>query len=128
MKVRSIVFSALFLGLIASCSSTTFTEYRGGSEVQGRGGTLRVLDGVDFWENGDPDRKYKIVGIIDDSRGDGLISRMGKDTDIANKAKQHGGDAVIFIGSDRELRGVDLSSGIVHYRRATKVLVVKYMD
>lgn len=128
MKVLSLVFTVLVLGAITACSSTRFAEYRGASIVQGKGGTLRVVEGVDFWENGDPDRKYKILGVIDDSRGDGLISRMGKDSDIANKAKEHGGDAVIFIGSDRELRGVDLSSGVVKYRRVTKVLVVKYLE
>ena len=78
MKLYSLVFTALVLGLITSCSSTTFTEYRGASIVQGKGGTLRVVDGVDFWENGDPNRKYKILGVIDDSRGDGLISRMNQ--------------------------------------------------
>jgi hypothetical protein len=128
MKVFVFFLAALFSGLVTSCSSTKFMEYRGPNIVQGKGGTLRVVDGVDFWENGDPDRKYKILGVIDDSRGDGLISRIGKDSDIANKAKEYGGDAVIFIGSDRELRGVDLSSGVVHYRRVTKLLVVKYAE
>jgi hypothetical protein len=126
MKVSIFLLTALFSGLVVSCSSTHFMEYRGPNVVQGKGGTLRVVDGVDFWENGDPDRKYKILGLIDDTRGDGLISRMGKDSDIANRAKKHGGDAVIFIANDRELRGVDLNSGVAYYRRVTKLLVVKY--
>lgn len=96
MKVFVFLLTALFSGLVTSCSSTKFMEYRGPNIVQGKGGTLRVVDGVDFWENGDPDRKYKILGVIDDSRGDGLISRIGKDSDIANKAKEYGGGCCYF--------------------------------
>lgn len=126
MKTLNLLVVALTSALLVSCSTTRFTEYRGASVLQGKGGTVRTVEGIDFWENGEPDRKYRILGIIDDTRGEGLISRAGKDSDIAKVARQYGGDAVVLIGSDREIRGVYY--GDVDYRRIRKFLVVKYMD
>jgi hypothetical protein len=126
MKKHYLTAVALVAVLFTSCSTTTFTEYRGQGIVEGKGGTVRVVNGIDFWENGEPDRKYKILGVIDDSRGEGLISRSGKDNAIAKVARERGGDAVILVGSSREFRGIDLHSGAAHYRRVTKVVVVKY--
>jgi hypothetical protein len=119
-----IFIAAVFASMVfVSCSTTNFTEYRGQSIVQGKGGTIRRVDGVDFWENGDPDRNYKILGVIDDTRGD--ASRGSKDEDIAKVARDRGGDAVILLGSDREMRVID---GNVFYKRQTKVCVVKYIN
>lgn len=112
---------------VASCSTTTFTEYRGSGIVEGKGGTVRVVDGIDFWENGPPNRKFRIIGVIDDSRGDGLIQRSGRDGTLAKVAKERGGDAIIFLGQDRELRGIT-DDGAAHYRRMTKIAVVRYVN
>jgi hypothetical protein len=51
-KLHVFVSSALLVGITA-CSTTTFTEYRGQSLAQGKGGTIRTVEGIDFWENGD---------------------------------------------------------------------------
>jgi hypothetical protein len=128
MNTRDLAVVALTSVLLVSCATTNFTEYRGESVVRGKGGAVRKVEGIDFWENGDPNRKYRILGVIDDTRGDGLISRARKDTDIAEVARQYGGDAVVLIGSDREIRGVDVYYGGVDYRRITKLLVVQYVD
>jgi len=127
MKRHHLLAVLLVTILATSCSTTNFTEYRGQGVVEGKGGTVRVVEGIDFWENGEPDRKYRILGVIDDSRGDGLISRLGKDGAIAKVARERGGDAVILSGSSRELRGVDLDSGAAYHRRITKLVVVKYV-
>jgi hypothetical protein len=127
MKTHHLIAVAVVAMLCTSCSTTTFTEYRGKGVLEGKGGTVRVVDGIDFWENGEPDRKYKILGVIDDSRGEGLISRSGKDGAIAKVVRERCGDAVVFASSTREFRGVDLDSGAARYRRITKVVVVKYV-
>jgi hypothetical protein len=84
------------------------------------------VDGIDFWENGEPDRKFQILGVVDDKRGEGIISRSGKDSALAKIAKEHGGDAVVLASSSREFRGID-DQGNANYRRLTKVVVVKYL-
>jgi hypothetical protein len=127
MKAHLLIAVALTVMLVTSCSTTNFTEYRGQGVVEGKGGTVRVVEGIDFWENGEPDRKYRVLGVIDDSRGEGLITGSGRDSDIAKVARERGGNAVILVGSSREFRGVDLNSGAANYRRLTKVMVVKYV-
>jgi len=126
---RTLVLSTLCVSaiLLCGCSSTKFTEYRGPAVVQGKGGTVRVVDGIDFWENGDPNRKFKILGVIDDRRGDGLLLRLRRDSDVAKVAHERGGDAIILINRDRELSAVQ-TDGSVNYRQITKLMVVKYVE
>ena len=127
MTRHCLLAMALVAMLATSCSTTSFTEYRGEGVIEGKGGTIRVVEGIDFWENGEPDRKYRILGVIDDLRGEGLISRRGKDEAIAKVARKHGGEAVILSGTTREFRGVNLDSGAARYKRITKLVVVKYV-
>jgi hypothetical protein len=121
--LSTLLITVLFCG----CSSTNFTEYRGPAVVQGKGGTVRVVDGIDFWENGDPDRKFKILGVIDDRRDVGIFTRSGRDSAVAKVARERGGDAVIFISSDRELTQID-PYGNANYKVNAKLMVVKYLE
>lgn len=115
------------LMLAAGCASTNFTEYRGPSIAQGTGGTVRTVDGIDFWENGNPNRKFKVLGVIDDKRGDGLFSQSSRDKALASVAKAKGGTAIILIGSKSQLTGID-NYGNAHRSVSTKVMLVKYED
>jgi hypothetical protein len=123
MKPMHWIVIALF-GLCAGCS-TTFTEWRGASIVEGKGGTVRNVNGIDFWENGEPDCKFKILGVIDDTRGSGIVFGNG-DGDMAKVAREHGGDAVLLIGKTRDFKGID-NNGNACYKKRTKVFVVKYL-
>jgi hypothetical protein len=122
-----IVFGMVVVGMFAGgCTSTSFTEYRGQGVLEGKGGTVRKVEGIEFWENGEPDRKYRILGVIDDSRGDSIFIPV-KDSTIAKVARKRGGDAVILAVADREFSGFD-NYGNAHYRRKTKMVVVKYVE
>lgn len=123
-SLRALLLFPVFL--LASCS-TTFTEYRGPDVARGTGGTVRVVEGIDFWENGTPDRSYRILGVIDDRREDGLLFRATRDRHIAAKAKEHGGDAVILMDSSRFPSSVS-DSGNINYSVLTKLVVVKYLE
>lgn len=137
----------LAVSLTFGCASTNFTEYRGPDLVQGTGGTVRTVEGIEFWENGNPNRKVKILGVIDDKRADGLFSKSSRDSALAKTAKSKGGDAVILMDSSSRAEGftqrgsVDMGSrsrsrgtvgftqqGNVVYSVSTKVMVVKYAD
>jgi hypothetical protein len=100
------ILSTLFVATVflCGCSSTKFTEYHGSEVFQGTGGSVRVVDGIDFWENGDSNRKYKILGVIDESHKHGylpgrfnrLFSDSGdRESAIAKVAHKQGGDAVV---------------------------------
>lgn len=125
MKLRQTSLVATLTLLLASCASTNFKEWRGHAVVEGIGGTVRVVDGIDFWETGQPDRKFRIIGTIDDSRGNGILGRLGEDSAIAKVAKAHGGDGVLLVGSDLLFTG--MHEGNALYQRHTKLVVVKYL-
>ena len=128
MKRHHLVAVAVGMILLTSCSTTNFTEYHDQNILEGKGGTIRVVKGIDIWENGEPDRKYQILGVIDDSRNDGLIPQIRKDTAIALVARERGGDAVILSDSSLEIRDVDMNDGVARYRRMTKILLVRYVQ
>jgi hypothetical protein len=131
----------------AGCTSTDFQVWEGKNPViEGHGGTRKVVDGVDVWMNGDPPRRFRILGIIDDERPGGLIPMAELKHDISKKARQHGGDAVIMISSSSQLQGY-YTAGSVNTqvygntatsfgsatsvpitRRASKYMVIKYLD
>ncbi len=99
---------------------------------------MRVVDGIDFWENGDSSRKYKILGVIDESHKRGSLPLPGhfnrlfsdsgdRESAIAKAAHKQGGDAVIFVARDQEPSSVD-QYGSGHHRRSTELVVIKYVD
>ena len=62
--------------ILAGCSTTDFQTWEGhDSVIEGHGGTKKIVDGMDVWTNGDPPRRFRILGIIDDERPGGLIPR-----------------------------------------------------
>jgi hypothetical protein len=75
----------------------------------GQGGTKEVVDGIDFWDHGDPPRKYQIIGYIHDRRHkSGIIGKISMShlrSDVAAAAKQAGGDAVMPVSSSTETTG-----------------------
>src|SRR5436305_4433811 len=88
------------------CTSTDFQSWEGrNSVVEGRGGTRKVVDGMDVWTHGDPPRRFQVIGIIEDSRPSGIIPMAQMKHDIVAKARQSGGDAVIFASSASQLQG-----------------------
>src|ERR1700676_874468 len=102
MRIQMLSTLLVVMVLLGGCSSAKFTADQGSDVVQGAGtGALRVVDGIDFWQYGDCDRKYKILGVIEFNHQSGLFSMTGdsrgkddKDSAIARAAHQQGGDAV----------------------------------
>jgi len=103
-KIKLLILT-ITLFLLTSCASVNFTQYRSSEILQGKGGSIRVIDGVDFWENGEPDQKYKIIGVIDYKGNDAPISNLSMNTKIAKKAKENGGNGVILVSEEKEIRG-----------------------
>ena len=68
------VISALLLAAIslAGCASTDYQPLESSGPLVGQGqwGTRKVVDGVDIWTMGAPPRKYRVLGVIHDTRPD----------------------------------------------------------
>ena len=133
--------------VLTACASTNYQPYEArNAVVEGQGGSKTVVDGVELWENGDPPRTFKIIGIIDDSRPGGLIPMARLRSDIARKAKEAGGDAAIKIYSQQQINGYFSTGGAnvsAHGNHATaygssytgaartntaKFVVIQYLD
>ena len=128
MRRNLLVFLlCLFPAILTSCTTTKFTKYQGSNVIEGKGGTVRTVDGIDFWANGTPNRKYIILGVIDDKRGSGLISRSSHDRNIVTKAKEYGGDAVILVEKSRYASSVN-DYGNVSHKVLSKYYVVQYIE
>jgi hypothetical protein len=106
---RSVLCAAIAFTATATLGQD-FTAYEGKNTVrEGEGGGKKVVEGVDFWSDGEPPRKYKLVGYITDRRLKsglfGMASMAGLEKDVALLAKKNGGDAVIQMGSETETTG-----------------------
>lgn len=125
--------------LLCGCSTPpTFTEYHGKDIFQGTGGEVRSVDGVDFWENGEPDRRYVILGVISEAAKKQLpTDRFSQvfqdaggnsdwDTEIAKVAREHGGDAVIIVTKKLPVSTNAPMEGDHH--PSTTLAVVKYIE
>jgi hypothetical protein len=103
----------ILLLAFASCTNTDFQTWEGGnSMVQGHGGTRKV---VDVWTHGDPPRRFKVLGIIEDERPGGMIPTAQLKHDIVQKARQNGGNAIIFVSSASQLAGYYTASSASAY-------------
>jgi hypothetical protein len=138
---------AALLGLV-SCATTTFTALppQGDGVYAGRGGTKSVLDGMDIWSDGDPPRRYRVLGLIEDQRPSEAkpVSQLG--ADVVSKARAVGGQALIQLSFRTDVVGVqdvDRSTGTAHgnaaaapgsttpmpiRRMTTRFFVIQYID
>lgn len=55
-------------------------------------------------------KKFKALGIINDSKSTGLIPMANRDGDIAKKVIEQGGDAVILLNESSRIAGVTTQS------------------
>ena len=121
--MKQLFFAAIFSSaLISGCAlyaSTEFQPYETKVQsVDGQGGAKETVDGIDFWTDGEPPRKFKMLGVINDVRVANPITMSGLKSAVALKAKEVGGNAVIWNGESN--RHGD--------RASSKFAVIKYLD
>jgi hypothetical protein len=119
--------------LLAACSSThpQYVEFNNGKTIVGTGGNeVPAENGLEIYEQGTPDRDYKIIGIIDVPQpkakpGQGGLAGLAKkslqdpaqiENEIAEQTKSHGGDAAIIIQIGQD------------FNQTTRAYVIKYVN
>lgn len=124
-----------------ACANTNYQAWEGGGVIKGQGGAKEVIDGMEVWVKGQPPRKYRVIGYIEDERGAGLIPRKALYGDLVETARTKGGDAVILLSKDSEVTGVSQTQGtynsftqtynpgntMVHKKLSTKAHVIEYV-
>ncbi|MGZ4969198.1 MAG: hypothetical protein ACXV7H_06675 [Methylobacter sp.] len=110
MKKTTMITALTTVLLLAGCAcvSTEYKAFQGVREgiIDGKGGSKVVVDGMEIWDSGEPPRKFKIMGFIDDNRGAGWMYTHATSSvrdDIVEKAREAGGDAVIKMNTQSQL-------------------------
>jgi hypothetical protein len=98
--------------LFPACRHVTYTTYQGTGPVEGTGGTVRSINGVEIWENGNPNRRYTILGVTDQERTSSNPKKY--DEELCHIAQKHGGNAVIILSDNPAGKGM-IKAQIVRY-------------
>lgn len=116
MKREIAVTMFLAASLLAGCATTEYKVFEGkGNVIEGKGGTKVVVDGMEIWDSGEPPRKFKVLGIIDDERPGGLIPMSQLRSDMVKKAREAGGDAVVQVNNQSQIAGYYTSGSASAY-------------
>ena len=113
-QTAPIILAALFASLLLfpGCRHVSYTTYQGTGPMQGTGGTVRSMDGIEIWENGSPNRRYTILGITDQERSSG--NRKKYDEELCQIAQKHGGNAVVILTENPGEKGM-VKAQIIRY-------------
>src|SRR6516164_11638312 len=105
---RTIAAILLTIGIgLAGCATSDFQPYEGRNNVnEGVGGTKVVVEGVEFWANGSPPRKYAILGVVKSEVGAGWGDEAIIRSEVASRVKQVDGDAAIQIDNNTTFLGM----------------------
>lgn len=113
MKFRDLLLVTLVGVSIAGAvqAAPKFAAYEGKNATsEGEGGNKTTVNGIDFWENGAPPRKFQVLGTLTDERHAtglvGMVRMSGLEKDIAAAAKKAGGDAVILVEEGKRVVGL----------------------
>lgn len=99
--IRGLAFNialASCLGALSGCGSTaTYYPHESRSNVHlGKGGSRFQVQGIDVWFNGEPSRKYAILGYIEDHGSRGIDERHRSiSPDVLEKAIAVGANGLI---------------------------------
>ncbi len=116
----------LLAALLAGCAHVDYqtVEVPGSAKiVDGKGGTKTVMDGYDIWSNGDPPRRYRVLGIVTIERHDNFFGDEFMKVAIVDSIKTANGDAAIADS----LPGT-ISNGAGFRKRSSRFQVIKYQD
>lgn len=139
-RLKTAFWKASALMMLACCSSPLLAQEfsklhaREPVIIEGQGGTMDVVDGIEIWKSGNPPMRYEVLGYIDDSRRvTGLINQArlkGLPAKLAKIAKANGGDAVVAVSADEEAIGAVATSpntAVAVVKRTSRYAVVKYL-
>ncbi|MEC5397221.1 hypothetical protein [Uliginosibacterium sp. H1] len=97
LRLRSPLVALCCAFLLAACGTASFYPHESRENVyQGKGGSRFVVEGIDVWFNGDPPRKYSILGYIEDNTSVGVDDRhQSIASAVLRKAREVSADALI---------------------------------
>jgi hypothetical protein len=107
-----------------------YEPYEGKNNLyDGQGGTKLVVDGIDFWANGTPPRKYTIIGFVTSEIGSGYGDEAMIRTSVASEVKKRGGEAAIQVSNNTSFTGMFKATSSMYMAtgaRQMRFAVIKY--
>lgn len=104
--MRFIIFTILAC-ILAGCATVDFQPYEGKNNLyEGEGGTKVVVNGIDFWANGSPPRKYSIIGMVASEIGSGVGDEAIIRSSVASEVKKQGGNAAVQVNNNAAFSGI----------------------
>ena len=102
-----LIISAILACILAGCATVDFQPYEGKNNLyEGEGGTKVVVNGIDFWANGSPPRKYSIIGMVVSEIGSGFGDEGIIRSSVASEVKKRGGDAAVQVNNNAAFSGI----------------------
>ena len=136
MRRLAIVLGAL--AVLTGCAQTNYQVYEGRTSqiIEGQGGTKEVIDGYEIWDNGDPPRRYQVLGVTTVEDFDNLFGNARMRTAIAEEIKKAGGDAAIVQDGYSQGQSMNMAFnsrgqmaiGPSFGRKNIRYRIVKYLD
>ena len=98
--------------IFAGCATTNYYPHESrDNSYAGKGGSRFTTEGMDVWFIGEPDRKYAILGYIEDSFNSAVDERhQSISAGVLKKAREIGADALIEVVTTSQT-GSSISTG-----------------
>jgi hypothetical protein len=111
IRCTGLALAVIAFAPMQAYASPEFMAYEGRNAIhEGQGGEKKIVGGIEFWFNGDPPHRFKVLGAITDRRMKsgiyGAIRMSNLQADIAKAAQAAGGDAVIMQAQGDDVLGV----------------------
>lgn len=126
-----LIICAILACTLAGCATVDFQPYEGKNNLyEGEGGTKVVVNGVDFWANGSPPRKYSIIGMVVSEVGSGIGDESIIRSSVANEVKKQGGNAAVQVNNNTAFSGIiNTAPGLYMTTnvKSMKFAIIKYV-
>lgn len=126
-----LLLSLLLVVALGACATVEYAPYEAKNAIkEGQGGAKVVVQGVDFWADGEPPRRYKVIGVVSGQIGDGWGADDAIRSAVAAKVKEVGGQGAIALGSARDHAGYIPLGGmmVAASNRTIRYAVIQYVD
>lgn len=115
-----LVSALIFSGCAAvTGTETTYKSWRGDDIYQGKGGAVEVVNGVEIWEHGEPNKPYKVIGLITQSKSDDSVNKLlfgsYSQKQITDIVLREGGDGVVIMANKRFVSGYETHMPVNEY-------------
>lgn len=134
--------AAIMIAVLGGCAQTNYQVYEGRTAqiIEGQGGTKEVIDGYEIWDNGDPPRRYQVLGVATVEDFDNVFGNQRLRSAIVDEIKKAGGDAAIVqdgwsqgqgmaVGTAFNSRGgAAVVTGQSFGRKNIRYRIIRYLD